>query len=130
MPRPRSCIPALRLLAVLLALAGCTAPAARTPVAAVAAPLPQGGPAGGGTIVAMRPLASDSPARRSVLAALGVAPGAAADGAVEFVVRGDDGRPISVMQGDVGDLRAGDRVALIPGHRTRIAPVRVLRAAP
>jgi len=128
MPRPSRCIPALRLLAVLLALAGCTAPAANTPVAAVAAPLRQGGTAGGGTIVAMRPLPSDSPARRSVLAALGVAP--AEDGAVEFVVRGDDGRPISVMQGDAGELHAGDRVALIPGHRTRIMPVRVLRAAP
>lgn len=132
MPRPSRRIPPLRLLAALLALAGCAAPA---PLIKSEAPIHSEAPVqsvapGTGTIVAMRPSPPATPSRRSVLAALGVAPGAAPDGTVEFIVRGDDGQPISVMQSDAGDLHTGDRVALISGSRLRIAPVRVQRAAP
>jgi hypothetical protein len=64
-----------------------------------------------------------------VLAALGVAVAPADDGKVgdgEVIVRTDDGRPLSVMQGAAGTLRAGERVALVGGPRIRLAP----RAAP
>jgi outer membrane lipoprotein SlyB len=124
-------MPALRLLAVLLALAGCTAPAAKAPVQAVSAtPAAVPRASGGGVIVAVRPASRATPSRRSVLAALGLGHAAAADDTVEFIVRGDDGAPISVMQADAGDLRTGDRVALIPGARTRIAPAPAVRAGP
>lgn len=128
MPPPTRRMPGLRLLVVLLALSSCTAPATLTP------PLPPS-PApsealGSGVIVARRSPPPATPARHSVLAARGAAPDAAAGGEVEFIVRADDGRPISVMQSDAGDLRTGDRVALIPGPRLRIAPAGVRSAAP
>lgn len=97
---------------LMLALAGCAAPQP-APLVAVSP-----GAAGNGVIVVLRPPAPDSPARRRVLVALGVAPMPAGD--AEVIVRADDGRPLSVMQG--GALRPGERVALIGGSRTRLAP--------
>lgn len=126
MPPPTRRMPGLRLLVVLLALSGCTAPATLTPALP---PSPVASEAlGSGVIVARRPPPPATPARHSVLAALGAAPDAAG-GEVEFIVLADDGRPISVMQSDAGGLRTGDRVALIPGPRLRIAPAGVRSAA-
>ena len=128
MSRPNRRLPAPCLLAALLALAGCAAPAATVPTAVTPSPLTRAAAPVGGVIVAVRPAPLDTPARRSVLAALGLPP-TAANGDVEIIVRADDGQPVSVLQNDAGDLRVGDRVALVAGQRTRIAAVRVARAA-
>ena len=111
---------------LLLALAGCTT------TGGTGTPPPAGGAATGaayGTIVAMRPPSPAEAPRRRVLAALGAAD-ASPDGAVEFIVRADDGQPISVMQDAADGLRPGDRVALISGPHTRITLTRAARAAP
>jgi outer membrane lipoprotein SlyB len=105
---------------LVLALAGCATPKP-APATAAGPAASNAAATGGGVIVALRPLAPDTPARRRVLAALGVAVAPAADD-VEVIVRTDDGRPLSVMQGGAGALRAGERVALVGGPRIRIAP--------
>ena len=43
--------------------------------------------------------------------------------AVEFVIREDDGRTITVVQTNEENFRPGDRVALSRGARTRLARV-------
>lgn len=112
---------------LMLALAGCAAPKP-APAIAVGPAAATTAATGGGVIVALRPPAPDTPARRRVLAALGVA--AAPAGDAEVIVRADDGRPLSVMQHDSRALRAGERIALVGGPRTRIAPPGISRAVP
>ncbi|MGH7122633.1 MAG: hypothetical protein ACREFP_27185 [Acetobacteraceae bacterium] len=43
-------------------------------------------------------------------------------GASEFIVRVDDGQTISVIQGDALRLRRGERVMIVHGAETRLAP--------
>ena len=107
-----------------LSVAGC-APARTDAVRAQPAPLPTGGSAGGGVIVSIRPM--HAAASAMILAALNEA--SAARGtlpatAVEFIIREDGGRAISVVQSDAGGFRPGERVVLISGARTGLAPAR------
>ncbi|MGH7086742.1 MAG: hypothetical protein ACREFN_17325 [Acetobacteraceae bacterium] len=134
---------AFGLVLLALALAGCAAPSkAVAPAAAHAAapwPLPAVGHAPGevsyGTIIAER--AADAPAgaaaidlRSSILTAIG-APGPAAlsggDPAIgnqtEFIIREDDGGTISVVAGDATRFRRGQRVMIIRGPETKLAPL-------
>ncbi|MGC8524556.1 MAG: glycine zipper 2TM domain-containing protein [Acidibrevibacterium sp.] len=43
--------------------------------------------------------------------------------AVEFIIRQDDGQTISVVQTNENNFRPGQRVAIIRGDRTRLAPI-------
>jgi hypothetical protein len=107
--------------ALALGVAAC-APArtetARTP------PVPaSSGPPGGGVIVSMRPMtvaASDT-----ILIALneGATTRGARPAEVEFIIREDGGRTVSVVQADAAGFRPGERVMLIGGARTRVTPV-------
>ncbi len=102
-----------------LGVAGC-APARTDAVRAEGVPAPSGAP-GGGVIVSMRPMtvaASDA-----ILIALnesGVAHGTRPAAGVEFIVREDGGRTVSVVQSDAGGFRPGERVVLTGGARTRV----------
>ena len=114
--------------ALLIALAGC---AATPPAAPATAPqAARAAPTAIGTIVAVRPVQADD-WRRSVLAALGTPGAAPGAGVAEFIVRLEDGRAISVVQPDPGTLRAGSRVAVLPGGQalgaTRIAAITASR---
>lgn len=102
--------------AVTLGVAAC-APAAPPVRAETPAVAPRG--SDGGLIVSVRPMtASDA-----ILLALneGAARGAHSGGAMEFIIRQDSGRTISVVQANADGFRPGERVALTGGARTRIA---------
>jgi outer membrane lipoprotein SlyB len=43
--------------------------------------------------------------------------------AIEFIIRQDDGSTISVVQTNENNFRPGQRVAIIRGERTRLAPI-------
>jgi len=94
--------PAAFSLAALLA--GCSPPPAPAPAPARA----EGGGAAQGTVLAVRPLG-----------ARGAAPPAGAAEA-EVTVREDSGADIQVAGPDPDRLRAGDRVAIARGDRTRL----------
>lgn len=127
-----------------LAIAGCAAKTKTTvPAASVARPAN----VSYGTILVERPVAvgagsngADAPAgaavggtaggfaggdvRSNILAAIG---GAAtgemtSDSATEFIIREDDGGTISVVQGNELKLQPGERVMIIHGAETRLAP--------
>jgi len=86
--------------------------------AAVAAPAAS---SDAGVIVTLRPMTVAASSTILVALnqdALGRAPRPPAG--VEVIVRGDDGRTVSVVQADGGGLRPGDRVRLTGGARTRI----------
>lgn len=93
-------------------MAGCAAPRTDPAPGAVAAR-----PAGQGVVVAIRPVSGQAGAR--VLGLVGASPGAR--GAVEVIVRADEGQTLSVVQADAQGLRPGQRVALSRGARTAIA---------
>ncbi len=108
-------------LAVLaLGVAGCT-PARTDTVGTEPASATTSAP-GGGVIASMRPMmvaASDA-----ILIALnegGVARGSRPTEAVEFIIRADGGRTVSVVQSDAGGFRPGQRVVLTGGARTHVA---------
>ena len=79
-----------------------------------------------GAIVAMRPIpptGSGDP-RASILRAVGVAAIGGAEASphvVEFIIRQDDGRTISVVQPDALRLRPGERVAISGGAAVGLA---------
>lgn len=84
-----------------------------------------------GTIIAMRNVVLPSPypglgvLGEVLLAGAADRPGSpAAPRApeVEFIVRQDDGRTISVVQGDTNHFLAGQHVTIVHGARTRLAP--------
>jgi outer membrane lipoprotein SlyB len=107
----------LCLVGLALGVAGC-APARTDAVRAEPALVP----AGGGVIVSMRPMTVA--ASNAILVALNegsAARGARPAAAVEFIVRVDGGRTVSVVQPDAGNFRPGQRVVLTGGTRTRVA---------
>lgn len=113
-------------LLVLLGVAAC-APAPTVP----AAPTVDAAGFWHGVIVAMRPVSiADPPAgpadiRATILGAIGdqaLARQAGAGDATEFIVRGDDGRTLSVVQTNQDRLQPGERVMLSTGAHGRIAP--------
>lgn len=134
---------------VPLALAGCGSESKPAPQAVkpVVAPVPGKASPGNvsyGTIVVMRAVATaggngglEAPAgaagstvRSSILVAIGAASvpvgaeGAPATGIeTEFIVREDDGRMISVVQGNEARLKRGERVMIIHGPETELAPL-------
>lgn len=133
-------------VAVLMALllAGCASKITTAVPASAAGASTVGHPAdlSYGVIVAERPVmigetgaatgaaggASGGNIRASILTAIdgqaGSGGGATMPGeATEFIVRMDDGRTISVIQGDAQRLERGERVMIIHGAETRLAPV-------
>lgn len=110
--------PALAAILLGISLSGCTPPP----------PAAQPAPAAGvsyGVIAAARAAgARPADARANVLRAVGfqaAGSGSGAAGAVEFIVRSDDGGTVSVMQYNQESLRPGDRVVIARFPRTRIA---------
>jgi len=120
MPRsPRSRFVAL---ALALAAAGCVGRAAPPAGAPASAPQPAAAQA---VVAAVRPLlqpAPESGAATLIRAAIGPTLSGAVQPAtaMEFVLRRDDGRVVSVVQDNAEHLRPGDRVVLLAGDRTRI----------
>jgi outer membrane lipoprotein SlyB len=106
--------------ALLLGLAGC-APGRPDTAQARPAAAPAMGP-DSGVIVSIRPMtvaASDT-----ILIALnetGGGRGSRPMAAVEFIVRANGGRTVSVVQPDADGFRPGDHVVLTGGGRTRVA---------
>jgi len=80
------------------------------------------GPAAGGDDVRSSILAAIGDAGPSGLAGGGTDDETSPGGATEFIVRVDDGRTISVVQGGTVGLKPGARVMIIHGADTRIAP--------
>jgi len=116
-PPDRAGLPAPPVAALLLAatLAACSPPpSAPAPAAARA----EGGGAAQGTVLAARPLG-----------ARGAAPQAGIAGEAEFTVRDDSGADLQVAQADAEGLRAGDRVAIARGDRTRLTRLAGTRPA-
>ncbi len=128
MRRPIRDIPLASPLLLALLLAGCAPHAG--PVADTSHQVPLGG-VEYGVIASLRPVAVPvDPAERRILAAIGMGPALNRDRAanqapppseMEFIIRADDGRTLSVMQPNDQDFHAGERVALSPGPRTRVA---------
>jgi outer membrane lipoprotein SlyB len=108
-----------RLAAVIVLSLSACAPA-RTDVASAAAPAATGrGP--GGVIVTIRPMTATSDAILVALNEGGAARSGRSGAAMEFIIREDGGRTISVVQTDPDGFRPGEHVALTGGPRTRIA---------
>lgn len=97
--------------AVLAACAPRQDAAVSSRVAAPAAPVAM--------IVSVRATAAGL-ARGTILGALGGAGPAAAAACCEFILRAEDGRTWSVVQGNPDGLRVGERVALVADRRTRL----------
>ncbi|MGH7069473.1 MAG: hypothetical protein ACREFO_05600 [Acetobacteraceae bacterium] len=138
---------ALALVLLALALAGCgseSKPAVKPAVARAPGKVSPGNVSPGkmsyGTIVVERAVATprgngdlEAPAgiaagdvRSSILAAIGVPPTEsepATGSETEFIVREDDGSMISVVQGNEGRLKRGERVLIIHGPETELAPL-------
>jgi hypothetical protein len=111
-------------IAAVAALAATLAGCGPRPVPHAAAAI--GTPPAGvryGRIVATRTvaLASDARVRESLLAAIG-APAEPAGGrtAAEFIVVEEGGQTLSVIQTNLEHLAPGERVAIMPGARTRL----------
>ncbi|MGH7079870.1 MAG: hypothetical protein ACREFU_17465 [Acetobacteraceae bacterium] len=135
---------AFALVMLPLALAGCAADSNTVAPGAAPGLAPAVAHAAGemstGTIIAER--AVDAPAgaaatdlRSSILTAIGAvrpaAPGPAAQSGddpetgteTEFIIREDDGGTISVIEGDAARFRRGERVMIIRGPETKLAPL-------
>ena len=111
-------LPVLTLGVAACAPVHTSEPRATSPPAAPVA-LPASSP-DAGVIVSVRPMTVA--ASSTILIALNqdaLARGARPAAAVEFIVRQDGGRTLSVVQAD-GGFRPGDRVRLIGGARTRV----------
>ncbi len=142
---------AFGLVLLALALAGCAARSKAVAPAGSPGPLPAVAHAPGevsyGTIIAERAVdasagaspgaSAGAPARAaaidlrsSILTAIG-APGPAAlsggdratGNQAEFIMREDDGGTISVVEGDATRFRRGERVMIIRGPETKLAPL-------
>lgn len=107
--------------AAMLALAGCATP--RSPVAAHAV---ASRPVETGVIVSAREVMLQiAGAEGGVLGALG-APASAGETlapAMEFIVREPGGKVVSVMQPEPTALHVGERVRVLRGVETRLAPL-------
>ncbi|MGC9271336.1 hypothetical protein [Acidiphilium sp.] len=116
---------ALGALLTIGALAGCTA----SPPAAMSSTAPPGAT---GTIVSAREVILQiAGAEGGVLGALG-APASAGETlapATEFIVRETNGTIISVMQPQPTSLHPGERVRILRGVTTRLAPLETNPAA-
>ncbi len=139
---------AFALVMLPLALAGCAADSNTVAPGAAPGLAPAVAHAAGemstGTIIAER--AVDAPAgasagaaatglRSSILTAIGVptigalGPAALSGGdpatgnETEFIIREDDGGTISVVEGDATRFRRGERVMIIRGPETKLAPL-------
>lgn len=107
--------------AVLMVLSASACAPARTDVVHATAPAsPSRGP-DGGVIVTMRPVKAASDAILAALNEGGAARAGRSGAAVEFIIRDDSGRTISVVQTGADGFKPGERVALTGGARTRIA---------
>jgi outer membrane lipoprotein SlyB len=112
----------LAMLAILLGLAAC---APTRPGIAISEGSTE--TARYGVIVAMRPQAgTDNEMRDRILGAIGdggqAARGIGSAASVEFIIRGDDGQTISVVQSDEAHFHPGERVILAGGEHSRIVP--------
>lgn len=128
-------IPLVGMLSAL-ALAGCASvPASKITAGRAEAPINRAAGAIYGTIVAAhRPAPSGRTGSDTIdaeiLTAVGEARDPLPDGGTnndterEFIVREDDGRTVSVMQGDQPYLTPGQRVLVVRGNETRILPLR------
>lgn len=111
-------------MAALLAIAACAPPRAAPTRATEQAGSSVG--VGYGTIVAIRPAAQavENDGVATILLAIGDAAERkpARGQPAEFIVHEDFNlAPLSVVQADVGTFRAGDRVVILRGDRTRLA---------
>jgi hypothetical protein len=108
---------------VLLLLAGCATHTEQpVPKAQNAPPARLTAPAGmRGTILAMRPVPTETPVlSRILLSGLGTPGNSARDHVFEFIVRTETGTTISIVQPQTGNLRAGGHVSIVRGAETRI----------
>ena len=110
----------LRLAAVIVLSASACAPARTDVVSPASPPAATRGPEGG-VILAMRPGTAASDAILVALNEDTAARVGRSGPAMEFIIREDGGRTISVVQTDADGFRPGEHVALTGGARTRIA---------
>jgi hypothetical protein len=110
-------MPRIARLAALIVLNVSACAPARTDVIPAAAPAR--GP--NGVIVTIRPMTATSNAVLAVLNEGTAVRTGRLEAETEFIIREDGGRTISVVQTDADGLKAGERVALTGGARTRIA---------
>ena len=109
-----------RLAAVIVLSASACAPASTSVVSAAAPAAPAGGP-DGGVIVTIRPMTAASDRILLALNEGGATRAGRSAPAMEFIIRENDGRTISVVQTDADGFQPGERVTLTGGARTRIA---------
>jgi hypothetical protein len=112
-------------LIALAGSAGCSA--SNSPSPGAAAPVAHVASGKGGRILSMRPvtLRTGQDTWRAVLLADTGAANAAEPGntaLTEFIVRSDDGATLSIVQANTPGFRPGDRVTILQGENTRLAP--------
>lgn len=132
----QSVLPAVLALGGLLGISDCAPGSGNSPYSAAGT---GAAPASNGVVVAIRPVpvAGDSATaadgggisrsgndvRGTILGAVGAerGPGPDPEAGFEFILRGDDGQTISVVQGNADGLRPGERVVMSMGGRTRLS---------
>jgi outer membrane lipoprotein SlyB len=122
--RTATAVLAATSITILFGAPGC-APRHVVPASQSGGETVRANPAAYVTIVAMRPLPvpASTPAGAAVIGLIGHAGAvdqATGAGAVEFIIRGEAGQPLSVVQTNEAQLRPGERIMLVSGVRARL----------